>query len=48
MTVITSMHFVIAVVLSIFIYRERPTPLGMSGIVLTGCVPGSSAGLRSW
>jgi drug/metabolite transporter (DMT)-like permease len=34
-TVITSMHFVIAVVLSIVIYRERPTPLGITGIVLT-------------
>ncbi|MRR58368.1 MAG: EamA family transporter [Deltaproteobacteria bacterium] len=34
-TVITSMHFVIAVVLSIFIYHERPTLLGISGIVLT-------------
>jgi drug/metabolite transporter (DMT)-like permease len=34
-TVITSMHFVVAVVLSILIYRERPTPLGIIGIVLT-------------
>jgi drug/metabolite transporter (DMT)-like permease len=34
-TVITSMHFVVAVVLSIIIYRERPTPLGISGIFLT-------------
>jgi drug/metabolite transporter (DMT)-like permease len=34
-TVITSMHFVVAVVLSILIYRERPTPLGITGIILT-------------
>jgi len=34
-TVITSMHFVIAVVLSILIYRERPTRVGITGIVLT-------------
>ena len=34
-TVITSMHFVVAVVLSILIYRERPTRLGITGIVLT-------------
>lgn len=34
-TVITSMHFVVAVVLSIVLYRERPTPLGIFGIVLT-------------
>jgi drug/metabolite transporter (DMT)-like permease len=34
-TVITGMHFAIAVVLSIIIYRERPTPLGISGIILT-------------
>jgi drug/metabolite transporter (DMT)-like permease len=34
-TVITSMHFVIAVVLSILIYREKPTRLGITGIVLT-------------
>jgi len=34
-TVITGMHFVVAVVLSIFIYRERPSRLGITGIVLT-------------
>ncbi|RQW83414.1 MAG: DMT family transporter [Geobacter sp.] len=34
-TVITSMHFVVAVVLSILIYRERPTRLGITGIILT-------------
>jgi drug/metabolite transporter (DMT)-like permease len=34
-TVITSMHFVIAIVLSVLIYRERPTPLGITGIALT-------------
>jgi drug/metabolite transporter (DMT)-like permease len=34
-TVITSMHFVVAVVLSIILYRERPTFLGICGIVLT-------------
>ncbi len=34
-TVITGMHFAIAVVLSMIIYRERPKPLGISGILLT-------------
>ena len=34
-TVITSMHFVVAVGLSVLIYRERPTSLGIAGIILT-------------
>ncbi|HOP41444.1 MAG TPA: EamA family transporter [Geobacteraceae bacterium] len=33
-TVITGMHFAVAVILSILIYRERPTPLGITGIIL--------------
>lgn len=32
---ITGMHFVIAVVLSVILYRERPGPLRVLGIVLT-------------
>jgi len=34
-TVITGMHFVVAILLSILIYRERPTPVQLAGITLT-------------
>jgi drug/metabolite transporter (DMT)-like permease len=34
-TVITGMHFVVAIVLSILIYRERMTPIRLLGITLT-------------
>jgi drug/metabolite transporter (DMT)-like permease len=34
-TVITSMHFVVAVILSILIYRERLTPMRLAGVALT-------------
>jgi drug/metabolite transporter (DMT)-like permease len=34
-TVITGMHFVVAIVLSILIYRERMTPIRLLGIILT-------------
>lgn len=34
-TVITGMHFVVAIVLSVFIYRERLTPAYIVGITLT-------------
>jgi drug/metabolite transporter (DMT)-like permease len=34
-TVITGMHFVVAIALSILIYRERPTPALLVGITLT-------------
>lgn len=34
-TVITGMHFVVAIVLSILIYRERLTPVHLVGITLT-------------
>jgi drug/metabolite transporter (DMT)-like permease len=34
-TVITGMHFVVAVFLSLLLYRERPTPLRLVGIGLT-------------
>jgi drug/metabolite transporter (DMT)-like permease len=34
-TVITGMHFVVAILLSILIYRERLTPVRLLGIILT-------------
>jgi drug/metabolite transporter (DMT)-like permease len=34
-TVITSMHFVVAVILSTLIYHERLTPMRLAGVVLT-------------
>lgn len=33
-TVITGMHFVVAVIFSLMIYRERLTPASFAGIVL--------------
>jgi drug/metabolite transporter (DMT)-like permease len=34
-TVITSMHFVVALILSILIYRERLTPMRLAGVAFT-------------